>query len=156
MYAVVMTHFLFHVSRHNFVSSPRPNRSRYQKSPRKLSSSMSWLHADRVSCRLFEFSRRSISHSIACVLPTTLNSPLPVGMGWKVRVWSIYETRRSTCVPSFILLHASVFDLWTMFSDPVPGGAVEPPCHARVPSSARPWWPRVLTCVQSFRSFWAC
>ena len=79
MYAEVITHFLFIFSRYNFVSSPRPNRSRYQKSVRNLASSMSWLHADRVWCGSDQFPRRSTLNSTACVFQTTHNSWLPVG-----------------------------------------------------------------------------
>ncbi len=41
---------------------------------------------------------------------------------------------RSICVPSFILIRESMFELHIKFSDGVPGGAVEPLCHAWVPA----------------------
>ncbi len=50
----------------------------------------------------------------------------------------IHRTKpmRSICVPSFILIRESMFELHIKFSDGVPGGAVEPLCHAWVPASA--------------------
>ncbi len=48
----------------------------------------------------------------------------------------LFSSIRSICVPSFILIRESMFELHIKFSDGVPGGAVEPLCHAWVPASA--------------------
>ncbi len=48
----------------------------------------------------------------------------------------LFGSIRSICVPIFILIRASMCELHIKFSDGVPGGAVEPLCHVRVPTSA--------------------
>ena len=149
-------HFVFLFSRHKFDSSPQPNRSRYQKSVRNLASSKSWLHAHRVWRGHSEFSRSSTSHSTASVFQTTHNSRLPVGLAWNWTEGKLFGPMRSICVPSFILIRASVFDIWTKFSDPVQEGAVEPPCHARFWNFSHVYWLISVMCLSSFIQFQAC
>ena len=134
----------------------RPNHWRYQKSVRNLASSMSWLHAHRVWWGWDEFSRRSTSHSTASVFQTTHNSRLPVGLAWNLSEGKLFGLMRSICVASFILMNASVIDIWTKFSDPFQGGAVEPPCHARFWNFAHVYWLINVMCLSSFIEFQAC
>ena len=136
MYVDVIRHFLFLISRHNFNASPQANHSRYQKSPGNFASPMSWDHVDQVWWQSGKKPMTSISNSRACTFYIALNSWLPVGRSLWHAIRKLFGTMRSICVLSFIWIRASMFELYINISDCVPGGAVEPLCHARVSASA--------------------
>ncbi len=75
---VVRRHFLFLISRHNFIASPRANHLRYQKSLYNLASTMSWDHGHRVWWQSVGNPQRILSNSKACIFITDLNSRLPM------------------------------------------------------------------------------
>ena len=152
MYAEVITHFLFPFSRHKFVSSPRPNRLRYQKVARNLASSVSWLHAGRVWRWSGESSRRSIANSRACVFKQPIIAHFLLGWRKTVSTKVVRPDELYMCT-EFHICTCKRFWFMDQVKYRIQGGAVEPPCHARVPSSARPWWPRILMRVQIFKSF---
>ena len=144
--------FLFPFSRHKFVSSPRPNRSRYQKVARNLASSVSWLHAGRVWRWSGESSRRSIANSRACVFKQPIIAHFL--LGWRKTVSTkVVRPDELYMGTEFHICTCKRFWFMDQVKYRIQGGAVEPPCHARVPSSARPWWPRILMRVQIFKSF---
>ena len=114
-------------SRHKFVSSPRPNRSRYQKFVRNLASSMSWLHADRVWRRLDELSRMSTSNSTACIFeqPIIANFLLGGANNLECRScsarWDLYVYLVSYCYMQACLKYGPSFQ--TLFK----GALLSPP-----------------------------
>ncbi len=66
MYVAVIRRFLSLISRHNFIASPRANRSKYQKYPGNLTSPMSLDHVHLVWWQSGGNPQRSISNSRAC------------------------------------------------------------------------------------------
>ncbi len=136
MCATLISHFLFLISHHNLIASLRANRFDISKIPSQLRIPMSWDHVHQVWWHSVGNPRWSISNSRACSFYTALNSQLPVGRSLWHAAQKLFGSMRSICVPSFIWIRASMCELYIKISDGVPGGAVEPLCHARVPASA--------------------